>query len=251
MSQSRFAGKVAVVTGSGQGIGETYARRLAAEGARVVIAELNAEKGRRVADEIGEAALFVETDVADEDSCIAMANAAAAAFGGIDCLVNNAAIYSGMRKQRLMDVDRDYYLRFMAVSLHGALFATRAVVPEMRKRGGGAIVNQSSIAAYMAIPGGGYYSVAKLGINGLTMSLAAELGFFNIRVNGIAPGVTRTEATAEVDPQIIEAMVAQTPLRRAGTTDEMADACLYLLSDEAGYVTGQTLCVDGGMIRRP
>ena len=123
----RFENKVAVITGAGQGIGETYAKRIASEGAKVVIAELNEEQGRRVASEIGEAAIFVKTDVSDPASCQALADAAMAAFGGVDYLINNAAIFAGMRYEPLMSVDIDYYMKFMAVNLHGALFVTRAI----------------------------------------------------------------------------------------------------------------------------
>lgn len=250
----RFAGKVAVVTGAGQGIGETYARRLAAEGAAVVVAEINEAQGQAVADAInadGGQALFVHVDVSDPASCEAMAKAACDAFGGIDYLVNNAAIFAGMRYEPLMSVDVDYYMRFMAVNLHGALFVSRACVPSMIERGGGAIVNQSSTAAYMSGSAGAYYGISKLGTNGLTMALSAELGPKGIRVNGVAPGPTLTDAMRQVDPKIIEGIVGTMPLGRLGSTDEQADAVLFLLSDAAAFITGQTLCVDGGMIRKP
>ncbi len=250
----RFSGKVAIVTGSGQGIGETYAKRLAAEGASVVVAEINEEQGQRVAGEIaasGGRAMFVRVDVADEESCQAMAQSVKDSFGGADLLINNAAIFAGMRFEPLLSIDHDYYMRFMAVNLHGALFVTRAIAPLMIERGGGAIVNQSSAAAHLYGPVANYYGISKLGLNGLTVALATELGSQGIRVNGVAPGPTMTEAMKTVDPKLLEGSIAMAPLGRAGTPDEQADAVLFLLSDAAAYITGQVLAVDGGMIRRP
>jgi len=248
----RFSNKVAVVTGSGQGIGENYARALAAEGAAVVVAEINEAQGVRVAEQINKAggkAIFVRTDVASEESALAMSAAAIKAFGGIDLLINNAAIYAGMRMESELTIDLAYYKRFMDVNLHGALIVTRAVYKSMAARGGGAIVNGSSTAAYI---GYDYYGVAKLGLNGLTMSLARVLGPMNIRINGIAPGPTDTEATRTTVPSaILEGIVSQLPLARLGTTQDITDTALFLLSDQAKWVTGQTWCVDGGMIRRP
>lgn len=250
----RFKDKVIIVTGSGQGIGETYARRLAAEGAAVVVAEINVEKGRAVAAAIvagGGQARFVAADIGDPASCAALAAETVAAFGGIDGLVNNAAIFAGMRYEPLLTVDLDYYYRFMQINLHGALLMCRAVAPAIIARGGGAIVNQSSTAAYLSGDPGAYYGISKLATNGITAALAAELGPAGVRVNGIAPGPTATEAMAQVDPAIIERIKSGLPLGRLGATDDIADACLFLLSDEARWITGQTLCVDGGMIRRP
>jgi NAD(P)-dependent dehydrogenase (short-subunit alcohol dehydrogenase family) len=248
----RFQDKVAIVTGAGQGIGEAYAKGLAAEGARVVIAEINEAQGERVAGEIaaaGGTARFVRVDVASPESTEAMARATVDAFAGIDFLVNNAAIYHGMELQPLLGVDWAYYKRFMDVNMHGALLCTRACYRAMRKRGGGAVVNQSSTAAWMAI---GYYGIAKLGLNGITQSLARELGPMNIRVNAIAPGPTDTAATRAIVPEaIMKQMLAQMPLARMATPQDLVGTCLFLLSDDAAWLTGQVINVDGGQVMRP
>ena len=237
----RFQDKVAIVTGAGQGIGEDYARALAAEGARVVVAEINEEQGKRVAKDI-DGAIFVKVDVGDPESAQALAAATVAEFGRIDYLVNNAAIYHSMKRDGITTVDLDYLNRFIQVNLMGAIYCTRAVVPHMTE--GGAIVNQSSTASYMAT---GYYGLAKAGINHLTASLAAELGSRNIRVNGIAPGPTDTEATGTVVPkEHRDAMAQRLALGRMGQPGDLTPTVLFLLSDAAGWLTGQVIAVDGG-----
>jgi 3-oxoacyl-[acyl-carrier protein] reductase len=248
---SRFDGKVAVVTGAAQGIGEAYARALAAEGAAVVVADVNDEAGTSVAKQIvedGGRSLFVHTDVSSPGSAEAMATAAVEQFGGIDLLVNNAAIYGGMQIDLLVSVDWDYYKRFMSVNMDGALVCTRAVYPHMQRRGGGAIVNQSSTAAWLY---SGFYGLAKVAINGLTQQLAHEVGGMGIRVNAIAPGPTDTEATRTVvPPEMVGDLVDGLALKRLGQPRDMVGACLFLLSDEASWVTGQIVNVDGGQVFR-
>ena len=244
-----FDTKVAVVTGAAQGIGEAYAKALAAKGAAVVVADLN-DKGEQVAADIRESggrAIFVKTDVSDAKSANAMATTAVEEFGGIDLLVNNAAIYGDMQFDLLITVDWDYYRKFMSVNMDGALVMTRACFPHMQKRGGGAIVNQSSTAAYLY---SGFYGLAKVGINGLTQQLAHELGGMNIRVNAIAPGPTDTEATRTQAGDAAKDLVKGLAIKRLGQPDDMVGACLFLLSDEASWVTGQIMAVDGGQVFR-
>jgi 3-oxoacyl-[acyl-carrier protein] reductase len=247
----RFEDKVAIVTGAARGIGEAYATALAREGARVVVADLDDEGASKVASAIeadGSTAAATKVDVSDPDSTKAMAAFAVERFGGIDHLVNNAAIYGGMKLDILLTVDWDYYKRFMDVNLNGALLCARACWPAMKERGGGSIVNQSSTASWMYA---GYYGLAKVGINGLTQQLARELGGSNIRINAIAPGPIDTEATrSTVPPQIMEQIVSQLPLARMGTPDDLVGLCLFLLSDDASWITGQIYNVDGGQVFR-
>jgi len=244
-----FSGKVAVVTGAGGGIGEAYARALHAAGAKVVIAELNDEQGRRVADDLGEGALFVKTDVGDPASTDAMAAAVVEAFGRLDHLVNNAAIFGDMELAGLTNVDYDYLDRFMRVNLMGALHCTRSVMRPMGKGGGGSIVNQSSTAAWMGISG--FYGLAKASVNFLTASLAHELAPRNIRINAIAPGPIDTAAmNKQVPKEFQDPLVATLAIKRLGTPADLVGPVLFMLSDEAGWMTGHVMAVDGGQITR-
>lgn len=250
-TRDRFAGKVAIVTGAAQGIGEAYARALAAEGAAVVVADVNSEAGQKVVAGIeadGGQAAFSLTDVSDPEAARAMAALAVGRFGGIDYLVNNAAIYGTMKLDLLLTVDWDYYKSFMGVNLDGALACTRACYKHMAARGGGAIVNQSSIAAWHYAS---FYGLAKVGINGLTQQLAHELGYLNIRVNAIAPGPTDTAATRAVVGDLASDLVKTAALKRLGQPSDMVGACLFLLSDEASWITAQVINIDGGQVFRP
>ncbi|MDP2774275.1 MAG: SDR family oxidoreductase [Nocardioides sp.] len=248
---NRFKDKVVIVTGAAQGIGEAYAKALAAEGAWVVVADVNAESGEKVAaaiNEVGGRAIFVHTDVSSAESATAMAERTVAEFGGIDGLVNNAAIYGNMQFDLLITVDWDYYKKFMSVNMDGVLVVTRAVWKHMQARGGGSIVNQSSTAAYLY---SGFYGLAKTGVNGLTQQLAHEVGGMGIRVNAIAPGPTDTEATRTQAGDAAKDLVKNLALKRMGQPEDMVGACLFLLSDESSWVTGQIIAVDGGQTFRP
>ncbi|WP_067464412.1 SDR family oxidoreductase [Nocardia amamiensis] len=248
---ARFTGRSAIVTGAARGIGAAYAQALAAEGASVVVADKDADGGAAVVEKIvaeGGTAVFGLLDVADPESATALADFAAAEFGGIDHLVNNAAIYGEMKLNLLLTVPWDYYKTFMSVNMDGALNMTRAVWPHMSERRAGSIVNQSSTAAWLY---SSFYGLAKVGVNGLTQQLAFELGGSGIRINAIAPGPIDTDATKSVTPDVIvDDIVKRLPLKRIGTPQDLVGACLFLLSDEASWVTGQIFNVDGGQIVR-
>jgi 3-oxoacyl-[acyl-carrier protein] reductase len=246
-----FAGKVAIVTGAGRGIGRAYAEGLAASGAAVLVADIDEAGAKETAAAItsgGAKADSVRVDIADHDSVAAMVDAATERFGGIDFLVNNAAIFGGMKLDLLLTVDWEYLRRFLEVNLLGALVCTRACYRSMKARGGGAIVNQSSSAAYLYA---GYYGWAKAGINSLSQQLAHELGGMNIRVNAIAPGPTDTEAARSVVPdEYMRQLVGSLALKRQGSPEDLVGMCLFLLSDDARWVTGHVFNVDGGQVMR-
>jgi len=247
-----FTGKVAVVTGSAGGIGQAYAEALATAGAAVVVADIDTDKAEAVAAGIrsaGGRALAVSVDVSDPASAEAMAAATVAEFGGIDYLVNNAAIFGTMKLDFLVTVDWEYLNRFLSVNMLGALACTRACLPALRSRGGGAVVNQSSTAAYLYA---GFYGLAKAGVNSITQQLATELGGDNIRINAIAPGPIDTEASRTVVPKaFMQPILDGLALKRMGQTSDLVGMCLFLLSDEASWVTGHVFNVDGGQVVRP
>lgn len=240
-----FSNKVAVVTGAGQGIGEGYAKSLAQKGCAVVVADINEAQGERVAAAIkaaGGKARFLKVDVSSEASAKALADATMASFGRVDYLVNNAAMFGSLEFNPLLSVDLAYLNKVIAVNMLGAVVMTRALVPHMQK--GSAIVNQTSTAAWMNID---YYSITKMGVNSITCVLARELGPKGIRVNAIAPGPTDTQALRDKVPEpYIQGMVAQMPLGRLGTPEDLSKALLFLLSDDASWITGTIMNVDGG-----
>jgi NAD(P)-dependent dehydrogenase (short-subunit alcohol dehydrogenase family) len=252
MTTYDFGGKVAVVTGAGRGIGRAYAEALAGAGASVVVADIDEDNARSVAEAIragGATAVATGVDVSSPESAASMAAVATTSFGGIDFLVNNAAIFGGMKLDFLLTVDWEYLERFLAVNLTGALVCTRACYSSMSERGGGAIVNQSSTAAYLYA---GYYGWAKAGVNSLTQQLAHELGSMKIRVNAIAPGPTDTDAARTVVPEsYMKDLIGSLALKRQGTPEDLVGMCLFLLSDDARWITGHIFNVDGGQVMRP
>jgi len=247
----RLEGKVAVVTGAAQGIGRAYALALAGEGASVATVDVQSDGAEKAADEIrssGGSAVAVTADVGDQASTEQMAEAVTQAFGGIDILVNNAAVYAGLKLGDPFAVDVAEWDRVMAVNVRGPWLCSRAVAPSMRSRGGGRIVNQSSVAAWGG-PSLLHYAVSKAGVIGLTRSLAKFLGPDKITVNAIAPGFMETDSTLSIIPaNRLEQLIEMQPVRRMGTPDDLTGALVFLCSDEAAFITGQVLIVDGGTI---
>jgi NAD(P)-dependent dehydrogenase (short-subunit alcohol dehydrogenase family) len=259
----RLAGRSVLVTGGGSGIGAACARRLAAEGARVVVSDINAA-GELVATGIrdggGEAA-FVQADVSTPEQCHALVDAAVAAFGGLDVLVAAAGISHGgyltdpgSRQPRtpLVDVTPEDWQRVLAVNLDGIMFTNQAVARHMLATGvRGAIVNITSMNSQRTSIGTGTYSVSKAAAWMLTKSYAVELASAGIRVNAVAPGFIQTPMTERLflgDPSYLDRMVDSTPLGRLGQPDDIAGAVLYLASDDAAFVTGTMLFADGGYL---
>ncbi len=247
----RFAGKCAVITGAGAGIGKVYAHALAKEGAAIVIADIDDAVGKQAAAEIedvGGKAIAVATDVAAEDQVARMVAQAADAFGGVDILVNNAGLHLMEYAAPCTQLGIEKWRRLLDVNMTGALICAAACHPGMKARGGGIIINQSSMAAYRPT---GAYAVSKLGLNALTMALAAEFAPDNIRVNGIAPGLVDSEsAMATLPEEVKKQVVGSQMIKRPGTMTDLASMLLFLCSDESSFITGQTMVVDGGVTYR-
>jgi len=247
----KLEGKVAIVTGGAGGIGQAYCRALAQEGAAVVVADIDAEGAEKFAAELeaeGLRAVGVGVDVTDQDSANAMVATAVDRFGAVDILVNNAGIMSAIPKSKLLDVPPDVWDRAMRVNAMSVLVCSRAAVPEMRKRGGGKIINQASTAAFEP---GGMYRISKHAVVALTAGLGNELGPENINVNGIAPGMIATEesfrSAGGPDSERRIARAAGVPNPRPDREPEsLVGALLLLASDVGDYMNGQTLILDGG-----
>lgn len=245
----RLAGKTAVVTGGGSGIGRAASLRFAAEGARVAVVDLSLEAAEATGAALGPDALALQLDVTDDDAVRARVDEIAAAFGRIDVYFSNAGVPQAAKP--IEKTSRQEWERIMDVNLRALFVGAQAVAPVMREAGGGSIVVTSSIAATRPRPGIATYVASKAGVNGLVRALALELAPSRIRVNAIAPVAVRTPmlqqfAFADSEEATIERVQATIPLGRLTEPEDVAAAALYLASDEARCVTGIVLNVDGG-----
>jgi 2-hydroxycyclohexanecarboxyl-CoA dehydrogenase len=244
----RFEGKTARVTGGAGGIGSATCSRLAAEGAKVAVCDLNGDASRELAADLG--GLGVELDVCSMDSIAAAVEATERELGPIDVLVNNAGVAGELF---FTQTPTEVWDNMLAVNLRGVMAMTHAVLPGMHERGGGSIVNVASEAGRVGSQLSVVYSATKAGVIGFTKALAKESARFGVRVNAVAPGpidtqmVRAAEVLGEIGERMVQGMIDSTVMRRLGEPDEVAAAIAYLASGEASYVTGETLGVSGGL----
>jgi len=243
---------VAIVTGGSTGIGHAAALRFAAEGANVVVADVNVEDGEQTVAEIRDAggeATFVEADVSDEVDADALVQTAVDTYGGLDFAFNNAGIEG--ESSPASEQPTSNWDRVIDVNLKGVFLGMRAQIPAMLEDGGGSIVNTASIAGVVGFPGLSPYVASKHGVIGLTKTAAAEFSSDGVRVNAICPGVIETpmvQRSQEETPEQMEQVTAATPMGRLGQPEEIGDAAVWLCSDDASFVTGESLVIDGGYV---
>lgn len=242
---TRAEGKVALISGGARGQGEAEARLLVAEGAHVVIGDVLVDDGRSVADDLGDACEFVQLDVTDPASWDSAVATATSRFGGVDVLVNNAGI-AGITP--IIDGDIDEYRRVIDVNQFGVYLGMRASAPGMKERGGGSIINISSIDGLIGMPFVSAYVSSKFAVRGMTKVAALELARHGIRVNSVHPGYIDTVMVREpMGGEFAEALAGEVPLRRLGTTSDIAELVLYLATDVSSYCTGSEFVIDGGV----
>jgi 2-hydroxycyclohexanecarboxyl-CoA dehydrogenase len=239
--------RIVFVTGGARGIGRAISQRLAIEGARVAIADIDAEGARRAAAEISHGALGLELDVTDGSSVRAAVGAAIGHFGRIDALINNA----GWDKvEPFIQASEETWDKVLAINLRGPIAVTRAVLDGMIERRAGWIVSISSDAGRVGSSGEVVYSAAKAGVIGFSKALAREVARYDIHVNVVCPGPTNTPLLAQVgadNPNLVQALAKAVPFRRIGEPDDVAGAVAFLISDDAAFITGQTISVSGGL----
>lgn len=249
MSELGLKEKRVLVTGAAGGLGRAFAEGFAKAGARVIAADLNEEGAGKTASAINDAggqAYGAKVDVTNSQSCAELATFAQDTLGGLDVLINNAAVYAGLERKNFTEIDENVWDKVMAVNVKGVWQMTRAVTPLMKAAGAGAIVNVASATVFSGSPQWMHYVASKGAVIAMTRSLARELGDHNIRANVIAPGFTLTEASLDLIEDAETYGVTRGALKRSADAKDMVGSAIYLASDLAGFVTGQTLIVDGG-----
>jgi len=250
----RLKDKIALITGGAAGIGKATALKFAEEGATAVICDVDAATGQATAAQIGSNAAFYQVNVADRQAVQAWVDDVVGRAGRVDILVNNAGIVrdsqlvrwkDGQLVKQMPEADFD---QVIAVNLKGVFNCTQAVTPHMIRQGGGVILNASSVVGLDGNFGQTNYVATKAGVIGMTQVWARELGRYHIRVNAVAPGFTATEILAGVPEKVLEGLIARTPLGRLGQPEDIANAYLFLASDEASFISGAVLRVDGGLV---
>jgi len=245
-----LAGRAVIVTGAGQGIGATYARRFAEAGASVALADINGANAASVASEIeraGGRALAIQVDVADETATLAMAEEVVSRFGRIDVLINNAALFTTLSRGAMDELPVEEWRRVMDVNVTGGFLCSRAVVPHMRAGGYGRIVMISSSTVPMGRPNFAHYVTSKAAVIGMARSMARELGPFGITVNAVLPGLTDTGIEAAgVTSDVWDTITARQCIPRREVPDDLAGTLLFLASPASAFLTGQSILVDGG-----
>ncbi len=250
----RLSGKVALITGGAAGIGKATAEVFAKEGAKVVICDVSEELGNQVVSTLGSGALFYKVDVTNRAEVQAWVEDVVQKFGHVDILVNNAGITRDAQFIKVKDgelvkqMGEDAFDSVVSVNLKGVFNCAQAVSPFMVKQGGGVILNASSVVGLYGNFGQTNYVATKAGVIGMTKVWARELGKYNIRVNAVAPGFVMTEMVAKMPEEVLAGMRARTPLGRLGEPVDIANVYLWLASDEAAYVHGATISVDGGIV---
>lgn len=246
----KLKGKVAIITGSARAIGQSYAVRLAREGAKVVVCDiLDCDETVKAIVSFGGEVLSVKTDVSDEGSTLEMAKKTADRFGKIDILINNAAIYANIVRKPFYQINVKEWDSLMSVNLRGVFLCCKAVFPYMKEKRKGKIINIASAAALSGGFGFAHYTASKGGVLGLTRALAHELGEHNININALAPGLTLTEYNLpQLSKEYQQAAMAKRALKRSETPDDLLGTMVFLASDDSDFLTGQTIVVDGGVI---
>ncbi|MBG0786786.1 MAG: beta-ketoacyl-ACP reductase [Anaerolineaceae bacterium] len=250
----RLKDKVCLITGGAAGIGKATAIKFANEGAKVVLCDVDPEKGEALAKELGNGAVFYKVDVTNRDAVQEWVDDVIDNFGRIDVLVNNAGITrDGLfvkykNGEVVSQMSEDAFDLVIKVNLKGVFNCAQAVTPQMIKQGGGVILNASSIVGLYGNFGQTNYAATKFGVIGMTKTWSRELGRYNIRVNAVCPGFILTEMVQKMPEKILEGLAAKTPLGRMGKPEEIANLYSWLASDEAAYISGTAISIDGGMV---